>query len=270
MTGRSRAAAAALLLAMTACGSSGGPSGASPSPARTTPEATPSEATVSPPSQPASGSPAPRATVSPPPNPSTPTVGTYRYSTSIDIGTKTYSGERTLAYYAPEPAGHGRAHVTVRQTTRAGTGPAKEWWFRFLWGIRGIYREKEINPSDPCTLDRPLLEIPIPLRIGEKWHSSATCKEDGNTVTVDGKVTGAESRTVGGESVAVFVLERSVMRAAPGATTQPLLETRWFSPARGIDVRMRTRAAGTPFDLIDTLGSLRPEPLPEATRPPGF
>lgn len=200
--------------------------------------------------------------------------GTYAYDTTLDLGPNgTFSGDRTLSYYSATVR-DGAARALVRQTTRAGTSEEqKEWWFRFSWTPSGFFRDADYNPSfGPCHFDRPLLEVPLPLAVGRAWRSASSCEEGDMDWRLDARATKRDTVTIGGRAIDVVVIERELVRGAPGAKPDPLRETWWWSPKSGLIVKMRTRgAAGTPLDVRDTMRSADASVLPKGAKPPqGF
>lgn len=192
--------------------------------------------------------------------------GTFGYSTVIDLGPDgQYQGSRTLSYYPPE-----RSTMLVRQITKIHGSPQREWWFRFRLGPKGISRVTDYNPDGGlCTFDRPLLELPAALEVGDRWRSEAHCVETGQRWLLEARVDREETVTVEGQKLETLVIERELTRASPGADPPPLEETRWFSPEHGVDVRMRTQGGGSPLDLVDNILSLEPDKLPQAKPPSG-
>lgn len=259
-----------LAFVLAACGGeSGGEPGAS-GPGATDPTSGPSTATT--PDGPTTGTAAPRVdgkdgvgggSIS---EADTPVAGTYRYSTTVDLGEDgQFSGGRTISYYEPDGVS-----LLVRQTTQVTGSPPREWWFRFDWRERGLRRVTDFNPSSGlCTLDPPLMELRFPVKVGQAFTSTSTCPEQEKRWTLEVEVPRTETVTVDGQRIETLVIKRALTRAAPGADPDPLLETYWYSPEHRLILRMRTRGGGTPLDLTDSLISLQPEKLPTSTPPDG-
>ena len=194
-----------------------------------------------------------------------PETGTYAYSVAIDLGPdNSHGGERKLSYYAPSVTGAG-ADQYVRQTTAFTGSQPKEWWFHYRWRSDGFYEIANVQPEgSTCLLNRPMLVIEFPVRVGASWHSEATCGY-GTTYKLDAKVLRTESVTIQGTTVTAYVIDRTVSRGSD------YKETWWFAPGYGINVKARQQGTGSSeLDLKDTVRALEPSALPSNKPPSGF
>jgi hypothetical protein len=271
-----RALGVVTLLALAACSHNNAatrnPSPSASAPATARPSATPSGGGTASPR--ASGgtateTPAPlppppgRATESTPPAP-----GTYTYS---QTGTASFGGQTTHA----EPSGT----LSVARATLAPNGQRQRQSRRYsasrtrdqdlLFTARGIYLERAVehvgagsfSQSVACAPAKPLLAIELPLKVGATWSDEGEC--DGEKIRIDAKIVRSESRSVGGTTVATFVVRSTVALIGSQYSATTKSDT-WISPKYRLVVHATEQTDGTyggaPFarELTETLRKLNP------------
>jgi len=184
------------------------------------------------------GTPAPPA---PPPGKASPSdppaSGTYTYTVK---GTVTSQGktqplpdEATLKI-DPATLADGGAKRQVHHV--AAEGGSSD--ITYLFAADGIYIEQVVTNNYTCALQPPLKTLPLPLKVGAKWASKATCQ--GTTTEMTAEIVRTEKRTIGGVAVDTFVVESTVHTTGSGFD-QKQDATTWFSP----DYRLRVREQST-------------------------
>jgi hypothetical protein len=178
-----------------------------------------------------------------------PAPGTYHYaqSGSVQAGPFNFAADPkgTLAIGAPvDDSGAKR-----EQQERAYSSDWSQEQI-LLFRSTGVYIKSVTSrfgsggfaQADTCTPSHPLKAIALPLVVGNSWSDSATC--GGRTITVSGKVSRTETRTVGGVRVATDVVNIVTHQTGNGYNVTLNL-TMWIAPKYGLSVHATAMGSGT-------------------------
>lgn len=193
---------------------------------------------------------------------SPPRAGTYTYRQEGE----TVAGPFTLT---PDPQGTLTARrpdgIRQRQIRRYADSPEQSAEQVLLYRSGGVYLHSYestfATTSVSCTMDEPLLVVDLPLEVGNSWEDDGRC--GGMTMSLRGRVSATEDRTVGGTEVETFVLKVIVQTSGDGIE-QNTTQTLWVSPEYRLIVRSieksNGRAQGQDFtsNRTDELVSLEP------------
>jgi hypothetical protein len=199
-----------------------------------------------------------------------PAPGTYHYSQSgsVQAGPFNFAADPkgTLAIGAPvDDSGAKR-----EQQERAYSSDWSQEQI-LLFRSTGVYIKSVTSrfgsggfaQADTCTPSHPLKAIALPLVVGNSWSDSATC--GGRTITVSGKVSRTETRTVGGVRVATDVVNIVTHQTGNGYNVTLNL-TMWIAPKYGLSVHATQTGSGTARgysftqNLTEDLDRLTPDP----------
>jgi len=177
-----------------------------------------------------------------------PAAGVYHYTQNgkTVVGGITFNADPsgTLAIGAPTTSGTGKLQKQSRQYS---SNWSQDQYL--LFKSDAIYLQQTTQrysfgfvSETTCKPSHPLKAVPLPLKVGKTWSDSGTC--NGLTVSLTGKVLRTENRTVGGKSVATYVIEVKTHTTGNGYNITTTLTT-WISPTYRLAVRSVTTSNGT-------------------------
>lgn len=248
-------AVVAAVLAATACSGAGAgvhaaAGGAAPRPSGSAAEAAPAASSSG--QSPSATAAAGQAAGAPAASPSAlrlPVAGSY----AATLTRNGASAVATVAYQVGQTAG-GATPVTVTVTN----GDGSQLINQYRWQPDGIYLvETSIvtrSQRYDCPFRSPMLQLPLPLRVGSAWSATGTCTtapptSATTTVNLSASVVGTAWQTVGGMRVAAYEIRGKLSTETTGSYAGGLTVgptpydlkstsdlTDYFDPGAGLDV----------------------------------
>jgi hypothetical protein len=166
-------------------------------------------------------------------------AGTYHYNGG---GTQTVTAGTTTSPQAVPP----QSTLTV-----AATGSGTEQWVsssattNLMFNSSGVFLKSESVPlvSTTCTFNSAVAYPPWPLGVGKTFSGQATCGSGSSatTLSLQGRVSGTASVSVGGTSVSTYLVQSTVTLSG---TSLVIAETDWYAPSLRLPVKSTVLAQG--------------------------